>query len=657
MTSRFSDFVYRRTRFATVLHLLLVISLGLLAYSNTFTATFNFDDIANILGNPVVRNVDPFADPFAVKGSRAVGDFTFAVNYRLNGLDVFGYHLVNLAIHLATALLVYTLVTLTFRTPLLAPAEEGERGRFSGPIALFAALLFVAHPLQTQAVTYIVQRFTSLAAMFYIGSLVLYIMARLEQGGGGRRGKLFAAACYLLSLLTAVLAMKTKEIAFTLPFTVILYEFMFFRGSIAKRVMFIGAFLLTLAIIPLSMLGSSGAGQLLGRLEAATMVQTEMPRLDYLFTQFRVIVTYLRLLFFPVGQNLDHDFPVAHSFFNAPVFLSFLLLLAIFGVGIYFVYRSTFYVLRSTLDSSPSTTDHRPPTAFYHQPSTTDHRPPTAVYRLTAFGIFWFFIALAVESSVIPIVDVIFEHRVYLPSIGFFMALSTAVVLAVDRLAVRRPQIAGIAFIALLLVAVSLATATFRRNMVWQDETTLWQDVAAKSPDKSRPWNNLAYAYLKKHQPKKAIPALIRSIGISPGHPDAWNNIGIALGQLGTYAGRYSPTYELFDASMGMNAAYQNEWFALGYNNLGLAYDSMGQLADSIDNYEKSIAMNPRLSEAHYNLGLAYAASKETQKATDQYVILKSLNPEFAAKLLKSVNGDLGSGIGKNPVPSSQFPD
>ena len=351
MTSRFSDFVYRRTRFATVLHLLLVISLGLLAYSNTFTATFNFDDIANILGNPVVRNVDPFADPFAVKGSRAVGDFTFAVNYRLNGLDVFGYHLVNLAIHLATALLVYTLVTLTFRTPLLAPADEGERGRFSGPIALFAALLFVAHPLQTQAVTYIVQRFTSLAAMFYIGSLVLYIMARLEQGGSGRRGKLFAAACYLLSLLTAVLAMKTKEIAFTLPFTVILYEFMFFRGSIAKRVMFIGAFLLTLAIIPLSMLGSSGAGQLLGRLEAATMVQTEMPRLDYLFTQFRVIVTYLRLLFFPVEQNLDHDFPVSHSFFNAPVLLSFLLLLAIFGLGIYLAYRSAVGGRRSAIGS------------------------------------------------------------------------------------------------------------------------------------------------------------------------------------------------------------------------------------------------------------------------------------------------------------------
>ena len=639
MTNRFSDFIYRRTRFATFFHLLLVVSLGLLAYSNTFTATFNFDDVANILGNPVVRTMDPFADPFAAKGSRAVGDFTFAVNYRLNGIHVFGYHLVNLAIHLATSLLVYALVTLTFRTPALAPAEEGERGRFSGPIALFAALLFVAHPLQTQAVTYIVQRFTSLAAMFYLGSLVLYVLARLG------RGRALSAVCYLLSLLAAVLAMKTKEIAFTLPFMVILYEFMFFRGNIVKRVTFIGAFLLTLAIIPLSLL-SSGAGQLLGRLEAATMVQTEMPRLDYLFTQFRVIVTYLRLLFFPVGQNLDHDFPVYHSFWNAQVAPSFLLLLAIFGLGVYLVLGSRNEERGSRIEDRGSRFS-----------SFLAPRSSRLLYRLIAFGIFWFFIALAVESSVIPIVDVIFEHRVYLPSVGFFMALATAVVLVAERVSVRRPQVAGMTFIALLLVVASLASATFRRNMAWADETTLWQDAASKSPEKSRPWNNLGYAYLQKHQPKKAIPALIRSIGISPGHPDAWNNIGIALTQLGTYAGRFSPTYEMFDASAGMNAAYQEEWFALAYNNLGLAYDSLGQSADAIDNFEKSIAMNPRLSVARYNLGVAYAAGKDKQKAMEQYAALGALNPEMAARLLKAVNGDLGSGIGKNPVPSSQFPD
>ena len=109
MTSRFIDFVYRRTRFATAFHLLLVVFFGLLAYSNTFNASFNFDDVANILGNPVVRSVAPFADPMAVKGARVVGELSFALNYRLHGFAVPGYHLVNLAIHLGTALLVYAM--------------------------------------------------------------------------------------------------------------------------------------------------------------------------------------------------------------------------------------------------------------------------------------------------------------------------------------------------------------------------------------------------------------------------------------------------------------------------------------------------------------------------------------------------------------------
>ena len=612
----FIDFIYRRTRFATLLQVLLVIALGVVAYANTFNATFNFDDVANILGNPVVRSMDPFADPLAVKGSRAVGDFTFAANYRLHGFDVLGYHLVNLAIHLVTALLVYALVLLICKTPYFSADDREGCRRLSGPIALFAALLFVAHPLQTQAVTYIVQRFTSLAAMFYLASMVFYIRARLGQGvPGGRGGAVFY---YLLSLAAALLAMKTKEIAFTLPFMIVLAEFMFFKGTLARRLVIVGAFVLTLAVIPLTMLASAGGGQLLGRLLAVTKVQTEMPRIDYLFTQFRVVVTYLRLLFLPVGQNLDHDFPVSHSFWNPEVVLSFLLLSAILGLGVFFVYRSA-------ADTSPPTTDRRPPTAFY---------------RLIAFGIFWFFIALAVESSIIPIVDVMFEHRLYLPSVGLFIALATVLVLLADRLATRRPARAGAGFLLLLLLVGALTVATFRRNMVWADEVTLWEDVAAKSPDKSRPWNNLAYAYLKKHQPKKAIPALIRSIDISPGHPDAWNNIGIALTQLGSYTDRYSPTYEMFDLGAAINSTYQNEWFALGYNNLGLAYDSLGQIPESIDNFGKAIAMNPRLAVAYYNLGLAYVAMKDRQKATGQYEMLRTLNPPLAEQLLRSVKGE-----------------
>ncbi|WP_243688246.1 hypothetical protein [Geotalea toluenoxydans] len=122
----------------------------------------------------------------------------------------------------------------------------------------------------------------------------------------------------------------------------------------------------------------------------------------------------------------------------------------------------------------------------------TNHQSPITNHRLIAFGIFWFFITLSVESSFIPIVDVIFEHRVYLPSVGFFIAVATLIVLGVEKLSLGRPRAANGLLVAMLLLSCVLALLTFNRNRVWADEITLWEDVAAKSPNLSRPWNNLA---------------------------------------------------------------------------------------------------------------------------------------------------------------------
>lgn len=616
LNGKIPAFFFGRIRHAAVVHGMTLILVGFFAYSNTFDAQFNFDDIPAILGNPTVRSAESVTDPLAIRGNRAVGNFSFALNYKIaaeltgDGFSVRGYHYFNLAVHLINALLVYLLVILTIRRSV--PGENSP-WRGSG-IAFLAALLFVSHPLQTQAVTYIVQRFTSLATTFYLLSLVFYIFARGPRGNSTGGNRLKVVVYWVLSIVLAALAMGTKEIAITLPFTVILYELLFFRGSIVKRLLAAGAFLVTLIIIPLSIIGASG-GQLMDRIVAATKVQTAMPRLDYLYTQFKVLVTYLRLLFFPAGQNLEYDFPVSHSFFEGGVIASFILLLALFCLGVYFLYRS--------------------------RPSAIDRRLPIAD-RLIAFGIFWFFITLSVESSFIPIVDVIFEHRVYLPSVGFFIAIAALIVLGVEKISSIKPVVASGALISMLVLSGVLALLTFNRNQVWANETTLWQDVVTKSPNLSRPWNNLGYAYLRQRLPKKAIPALITSITISPGSPDAWNNVGMALSQLGTYTGRFSPTYELFDLGAGITSAYQSEWFALAYNNLGLAYDSMGQVNESIENFQKAISMNPRLAQAYYNLGLAFLAIKDKGQAADQFQILRSLDPELAAKLRKAmqVKGD-----------------
>jgi hypothetical protein len=435
-----------------VFHLAVIALLGLLAYSNTFDAPFTFDDFKNIGENPIIKDLNHFIEPSTAEGyhkyaalkSRYVGYLTFALNYRAHGLDVRGYHAVNLAIHIVNALLLYWLVLLTFRTPFM---KDSRLKDYAGRIALFSALLFVAHPVQTQTVTYIVQRLASLATLFYLLSLALYIRFRLC---GALNSK--SAVLYTLALIAAVLAMKTKETAFTLPVMVALYEFLFFGGSPRKRVLYVLPLLFTMLIIPLTLLGADRQlGEIIGGVGEATRLRAEVSRADYLFTQVRVIATYIRLMFVPVNQNLDYHYPVFHSLFNPQVFLSFVLLVLIFGIGVYLTYSS---------------------------------RRRDAALRLTAFGIFWFFMALSVESSIIPIRDVIFEHRLYLPSAAFIPAFVVGTFYATEKLRVKKVFTVTAAIC--VAVAVSFAVAAYSRNAVWKSERSLWEDVLSKSPEKHR---------------------------------------------------------------------------------------------------------------------------------------------------------------------------
>ena len=212
--------------------------------------------------------------------------------------------------------------------------------------ALFSALLFVAHPIQTQAVTYIVQRLASLAAMFYLLSVVLYIKARLlSERITTHDSRLTTHASrftfFLFSLISAVLAMKTKETAFTLPVIIILYEFTFFRSTLKKKLLFLTPILFTMLIIPISIMGTNRPlSEIISDLSDRFRLQTDLSRWDYLMTQMRVITTYVRLIFLPANQSLDYNYPVYHSFFQLPVLLSFIFLAALFGTGIYLLYKT-----------------------------------------------------------------------------------------------------------------------------------------------------------------------------------------------------------------------------------------------------------------------------------------------------------------------------
>jgi len=572
-----------------VVHILIIVVLGVLIYSNTFNAPFAYDDIITIT-SPIIKDIRHFIDPQNIYGSRFIGQLSFALNYQLHGFKVTGYHIFNLLIHLLNALLVYWLIILTFRTPTASAYLQKDVLKTSNPyrwIPLFTALLFVSHPVQTQAVTYIVQRFASLATLFYLFSLVMYIKARSSESAKKARYILFA-----VSIISAVLAMRTKEIAFTLPVMVLLYEFMFFRGDIRKRILALLALLLTMLIIPLTMFRLVGSSGIRGIDELTRMAgSADVSRWDYLNTQFRVIVTYIRLLLFPVNQNLDYDYPIYRTFFTTPVFLSFFALLGVLCWGIYLLYRSY-----------KSDQENR----FW--------------YRVTAFGIFWFFVTLSVESSIIPIRDVIYEHRMYLPSVGFFMAIMSGIVLIYVRLANRTNWVAKAFMPVMILILASLSLAAYARNMVWSDKVTLWKDVVKKSPYKLRPHNNLGEAYQERGLFDDAIREYQTVINLEPNYAKAHYNLGVVYQQ----QGRLDEAIKEFQTMIRLKPDYAD-----AHLNLGSAYHKQGRLDDAIREYQTAIHLEPDNVKAHNNLGVAYHNQGRFDDAIKEYQTAINLKPDY----------------------------
>lgn len=560
--------------------LLLLALLATLIYSNTFSIPFYFDDYRNIVDNPRVKDLSNFLD-FS-SGTRDIGFLSFALNYYFGGLKVFGYHLINLITHIANGFLVYSLVLLLFRAVHGSPSTaDSDPQRVSVPwIALATALLFISHPIQTQAVTYIVQRFASLVTLFYLSTMVFYLKWRLSPAEGKTR-----YVWYVAALLMTVLAMKTKENSFTVPLMILLVEFVFFRPFNKKRWLVLTPFLLTLAIIPLSNVNA------LGEAEGFARDTTKITRLDYLVTQFRVIVTYLRVLVLPINQNLDYDYPVFHSLFAPPVFVSFLFLSFLFGVAV--------YLLRHT----------REPSSFHSQ------------RKLIAFGILWFFLALSVESSIIPIKDVIFEHRMYLPAIGIFLATATGILNRSNYEKSFRIPTGKVAALGCIVLVFSVAA--YHRNRVWQDPQTLWNDVVKKSPKKGRGYNNLGKVYQEKGQSELAVENFLMALKLLPDFVEVYDNLGIVYAR----QARWEDAIRMLQKAVNFKS---DEYNHISYVKLGDIYNRLGRTKEAVESYERAIDLQPTDVDTRFALGNLYLANRQTQEAINQFQQVIGLIPKKA---------------------------
>ena len=554
-------------KFFILFSVIFIIIVGCISYSNSLSGEFQFDDNDYIVKNFGIKNICDISAIWKslVEPTRFIGLYSFALNYHFHKLDVTGYHIVNLIIHLCTSLLLFWFVLLLCKTEKL---KKDVVLSSRGSLALIAALIFVSHPIQTQAVTYISQRFASLVAMFYLISLCCYLKARLSSDK--------RLVYFFVSVISAIIAMFTKENAFTLPFMILLVEFIFLRNqprksiSISHKWIFLLAMLGFIVIIPASMrfnvwskfkmVANSGSHD-------GDIVNWSR----YLITQFRVIVKYLQLLIFPIGQNLDYDFPLSQNLFDIKALSGLLLLISLFVLGVKMLSRNV----------------------------------------LIGFGIIWFFITLSIEASIVPIQHVIFEHRVYFPAAGFCIVVS---VLLHEFLKERK-----ILWVVSFILIALLSFLTFQRNKVWQTDLSLWSDCVEKSPKKSRPRISLAFAHSRRGEYALAMYQLNEALQINPGDYRAYNGRGV----LYVREGLYNLAMADYSKALELNKNYEEVYY-----NLGNLYRSLGQYAEAMKNYNAAVDTNKDYFNVYINRGNLFLKKGYSVEAMNDYQRALLLNPD-----------------------------
>ena len=611
----------------------LIVAITLLIYSNTYKGPFVFDGIVQIENKEKIQDLKNYLSLRSLISSpRSIVDFSFALNYRLGKLNPTGYHLVNILIHITCGILAYFLALNVFGRLSFLEGERGgglplplnlikpgKRERASPPhpsdiqkqrifhhqpsrfMSLWVALLFVAHPIQTQAVTYMVQRYASMSALFYMVSVLMFIEARKLQLRAKEPGQNGMSEDHLNSPATAgthsffspkillyfafcgisgVLAFFSKENAATLPGIILLVEYFLFDRSWQgwkKKLIWVvplGVLLVFLALYFMSVSRGFKFENLLEDVTVITRATEKVSAWRYLCTQFSVLVQYLRLLFFPVGQNIDHMYLFKAGFFDGLTPLAFAFIMAVIFFGIWNI------------------------------------RKRAAI----SFGIFWFFITLSIESSIFPITDAMFEHRLYLPVFGF----AVSIVYMIFQLFSRREKWANFL---LMSAVVILGVGTFQRNRVWQDPFLLWADSARKNPNNHRAHNNLGAELNDRGQPMRAMREYSRSLEIKPDFADANNNVGNILIRQGQYE----------EAIRYLSKALNKKPRLVGaHNNMGVALASMGDLDGAIRHLEKAVRLKPRYAEAHNSMGNALAQKGLVKEALKAWFRAAELDPRYA---------------------------
>jgi tetratricopeptide (TPR) repeat protein len=636
-----------------------IAAFSLLAYCNSFTAPFLLDDFGSISNNYAIQKLFDFAALWKFYANRIVLYFTLSINYFIHDNGVEGYHITNLLIHIFNGILLYIILKTLFKLPYF---KDKLLSRYSSSISTIAAVLFVCHPMQINAVTYIIQRTASLAATFYFLAILFFIKYRVGD-------KLYQL---LLTLLFTVLAMFTKENTITIPFMLLFIELLFFlkdgKTSWVKRIFIFLLLFATVPIIPGTNLLLKGHSQ--SDPGVSFKASTSMDRYQYFYTELNVMLLYIKLMFIPDKQNFDYsnDYPLSPTIWDNYSYVSFIVLALIAAFGIYTIKRN----------------------------------------RLVFLGILWFFTGLAVESSFISIKDVYFEHRLYFPCAGFIIFLigmafyekkpkllpdtsavfltpasaeqvqdssvellpDTCSELATDisselatdisselltessseilpyissgpfprqiercrtRFLFRKPVLI---FLVVSFILASIYTGlTIKRNYIYSDSIRLWSDAVAKAPGSDRAHSVLATGYLNMYNDKKKNTESLdlaeiefkKAIDLYYSNSTAHCN----LSKVYLLQEEYQNCIDEAKRALSLTKSEYADY------NMGMAYKKLGKIDEALDAFKQGYTTNKRSSFILTALGDTYYDNGEYADAKKYYEEYIQYNSRFNTKAVK----------------------
>ncbi|MFH1622716.1 MAG: tetratricopeptide repeat protein [Candidatus Omnitrophota bacterium] len=597
----------------------LIIAACLASYFNTLFFDFVWDDNIFIVPNPYMKSFK-FLPKFLSKDFWNIGVFKWSSGYyrpflaasfmwdhKLWGINPFGYHLTNLIFHILCCILIFLIVELLIN---------------NRKIALFSSLIFSVHPVHTEAVSFISGRVDVIPPALFLLSIFYFFRFANNK-------RIFF---YLFSLLSFSAALLTKEMAVTLPVIIICLDYFFLSKQDAKGV-FKNFLRLHLGFFVILALYFIARFNFIGKLFIATQYGINFPNGTQpfwrLFTVIKILAIYLRLLFFPYGLKVQYNFPAANSFFEPEVLIGSSIILLL----IYLVIKNR-------------------------------KRNP-----ILSFSILWFFITILPVSNIIPQGNIFAERYVYLPSVGYCIAIALLFNwLLTKNIKTDLFNWKKSLYVLFFLLILALGRVTYERNKVWENEFTLWYDAVQKEPQSPKTHANLARVYydanlldeamkeirialqirqtysydllnglgciyMKKKDWDQAILAFELAIETSPERELAYNGLGIAYVRKGKAC---KEAIELFH-----KALEKNPYFDWARYNLAACYHDCGYLDEAINNFQEYLKTNPDFYGVYVELGHAYYKKGNYNKAKEQWLKALEIKKDYqpakdALKLLEN---------------------